>query len=138
MCELKFNGKLKTWFVNVAMLLLCTAIGCSGKSVASYKPSNEVARQALQTALSTWKSGAKHDPITSVKPNLEVFDARWQAGSKLESFEILEEVPDKPQPQFKVKLKLVGKPEETTDYLVVGIDPLLIFRQEDYNKATGT
>ncbi len=119
------------------LVLLCCLTCCTGKTVESYKPTSVTARAGIETALSTWKSGTAHGSITSVKPNLDVFDARWQAGAKLESFEILEEVTGKPEPHFKVKLKLVGKPEETTEYLVVGIDPLLIFRQADYNKATG-
>jgi hypothetical protein len=120
-----------------ALIFVFCSLGCTGKSVESYKPTNESARKAIETALSTWKSGTPHGSITNVKPSLDVFDARWQAGAKLESYEILEEVTGKPEPHFKVKLKLAGKAEETTEYLVVGIDPLNIFRQADYNKATG-
>ena len=124
------------WGVWALVFVYCAA-GCTGKSVESYKPTNVVARTAIETALSTWKAGTAHGSITSVKPSIDVFDARWQAGAKLESYEILEEVTGKPEPHFKVKLKLAGKPPETTEYLVVGIDPLLIFRQADYDKATG-
>jgi hypothetical protein len=120
-----------------ALAFVCCTLACTSKSVDSYKPSKESARQAIETALSTWKAGTKHGSITDVKPNLDVFDARWHAGAKLESFEIIEEIPGKQQPHFKVKLKLAGKPEELTEYLVVGIDPLLIFRQADYDKTTG-
>ena len=120
-----------------ALVFVCFAAGCTGKSVERYKPTNEVARKAIDTALSTWKSGTAHGSITSVKPSLDVFDARWQAGAKLDDYEILEEVSGKPEPHFKVRLKLAGKSVETTEYLVVGIDPLLIFRQADYDKATG-
>lgn len=128
---------LKITCCSWALAFVCCTLGCTSKSVDSYKPSNESARQAIETALSTWKSGTKHGSITNVKPNLDVFDARWQAGAKLENFEIVEEILGKPQPHFKVKLKLAGKPEELIEYLVVGIDPLLIFRQADYDKATG-
>lgn len=125
----------------VAVGILCfvtaSSPGCGGKSVASYKPSALKARQAIEAALSTWKDGAKHGPITGVSPNLNVFDARWQSGAQLERFEILEEVKDQEHPRFKVKLKLVNKPEETNEYLVVGIDPLLVFRDADYKRASG-
>ena len=120
-----------------ALVFVYSAAGCTGKSVDSYKPTIGVARNAIETALSTWKSGTAHGSITNVKPSLDVFDARWQAGAKLESYEILEEVTGKPEPHFKVRLKLAGKSQETTEYLVVGIDPLLIFRQADYDKANG-
>lgn len=120
-------------FVSVG---LC-GIGCRRNSTDRYRPTNATAKKAIETALSTWKEGAKHGPITSVSPNLNVFDARWQAGSRLEDFRILEEVTGKQHPQFKVKLKIEGKPEETIEYLVVGIDPLLVFREADYKRASG-
>ncbi len=112
-------------------------LGCRGNATDRFIPTNATARKAIETALSTWKEGAKHGPITSVTPNLNVFDARWQAGSRLEEFQILEEVTGKQHPQFKVKLKVQGKPEETIEYLVVGIDPLLVFRDADYKRASG-
>lgn len=111
-------------------------LGCS-HSTSRYIPAAADARAALQSALDTWKGGAKHGPITSSQPEINLFDARWQAGKKLQSFEILEEVTGQEQPQFKVRLKLDGAAEETATYLVVGIDPLHIFRDADYRKATG-
>jgi len=117
--------------------LVVMALGCGGASTARYIPASGSARAALQTALTTWQSGTAHGPITSSKPEINVFDARWQAGKKLESFEILEEVTGQEQPHFQVRLKLEGQPEETATYLVVGIDPLHVFRDADYKKATG-
>ena len=117
-------------------LTLCL-LGCQGKSIDHYRPASATARKAIETAMSKWKAGVKHGPITDVTPPLNVFDARWQAGSRLESYEILEEVIGKELPYFKIKLKIAGKPEETTEYLVIGIDPLLVFRDVDYLKASG-
>ncbi|HUQ69539.1 MAG TPA: hypothetical protein VM165_08455 [Planctomycetaceae bacterium] len=130
------NGPSARRFGWAAALVLMT-LGCGGSSTARYIPAAGNARAALQTALATWQSGEKHGPITSSKPEINVFDARWQAGKKLESFEILEEVTGQEQPQFQVRLKLEGQPEETATYLIVGIDPLHIFRDADYKKATG-
>lgn len=118
--------------VAVGMLL-----GCGGDPHQRYEPAATTARQAIDTALSTWKSGTKYGPIKDGKPEINVFDARWQAGKKLESYEILEEVKDQPHPQFKVRIKLAGKSEEVNEYLVVGIDPLLVFRDSDYKRASG-
>jgi hypothetical protein len=120
-----------------ATVLSLAALGCGGGSTARYIPPADNAHTALQTALTVWQSGEKHGPITSSKPEINVFDARWQAGKKLESFEIVETVTGQEQPQFKVRLKLEGQPEETATYLVVGIDPLHIFRDADYQRATG-
>ena len=96
-----------------------------------------IAREALQTALTTWQSGTAHGTIAGSKPAINVFDLRWQQGQKLVSFDITEELPGQEHPTFNVKMKLDNKPAETNTYLVVGIDPLLIFRDKDYLKTTG-
>jgi hypothetical protein len=119
----------------VGFLLTTIALGCGGS--ARYVPATATARNALQTALGAWQSGTPHGPITSSKPAINVFDARWQAGKKLESFEIVEELAAQEHPQFKVRLQLEGQPEEMVVYRVVGIDPLNIFRDADYQRATG-
>lgn len=121
------------------LLLACLIVsgGCQRPASERYTPTSAQARQAIDTALSTWKSGAPLAPITTSSPAVNVFDARWQAGKNLESYEILEEVTGKQHPHFRVRLKLAGKQPETTEYLVVGIDPLLVFRDADYGKASG-
>lgn len=124
----------RVMIIAASMVML---FGCTGGSTDRYIPASANARSALETALKTWQSGEKHAPITSSKPEINVFDARWQAGKKLESFEILEEVAGQTPPQFKVRLKVAGQPEETTTYLVVGIDPLHVFRDADYQKTIG-
>ena len=120
-----------------SVFVVCCAVGCGRESTAKYIPSSTVAREALQTALTTWQSGTAHGTIESTQPAINVFDLRWQGGQKLESFQIVEEITGQEQPAFGVKIKLNNKPEETNTYLVVGIDPLLIFRDIDYKKATG-
>jgi hypothetical protein len=128
---------LAKYFLIIGLIIcLPLAVGCS-RGTKSYKPATDVGKSALETALSHWKSGAKFEPITTSKPAINVFDARWQSGKKLESYEILGEVPGQEHTQFEVRLKLAGQPEEKTVYRVIGIDPLNIFRDADYQKATG-
>ena len=111
--------------------------GCSGGNTSSrYEPSKQVARSAIDSALKTWKSGVPLGEIAG-KPAINMFDERWQSGKKLESYEILEEVVGSEHPQFKVRLKITGSAEEVNEFLAVGIDPLLVFRDKDYQKATG-
>ena len=117
------------------LLLLCS--GCARNTVQSYVPAATDARQAVETSLSKWKSGAKHDTITSSKVKIDVFDARWRDGKKLESYVITEEIKGQPLPQFKVRMKLVGKAEETATYRVVGIDPLQVWNDVDYGESFG-
>ena len=111
--------------------------GCNGgNSLSRYEPSKQVARNAIDSALKTWKTGVPLGEIAG-KPAINMFDERWQSGKKLESYEILEEVAGSEHPQFKVRLKITGSAEEVNEFLAVGIDPLLVFREKDYRKATG-
>jgi hypothetical protein len=62
-------------------------------------------------------------------------DSRWQSGKKLESFQVTEEIAPNPHRAYKVKVQLNKEPEASeTTYLVIGIDPLLIYRVEDYER----
>jgi hypothetical protein len=125
--------KAKSLWSLVPLLL---AVGCGGNSESSYVPDSSKARQALETALNAWQQG---EPVKTIKTDdysIDVFDARWQKKAKLESFEILSEGPSDPHPTFSVALTVNGKKGES-EYRVVGIDPILIFRAEDYKKATG-
>jgi hypothetical protein len=119
------------------VLLLCLQ-GCGGgESVDRYVPEISNARGMLETALNSWKGG---DPLKTIENDghkIDVFDARWRSGQKLENYEILAEQKGEPHPQFLVKTLIKGK-EEATTYLVMGIDPINIFREQEYNKtATG-
>jgi hypothetical protein len=123
--------------IGAALMLIASVEGCSRGGTARYVPDAQPARSALETALKTWQSGAKQEPITTSKPAITLFDSRWQSGSKLESFTILGEITGQEHRQFQVRMKLAGEPEETVVYRVIGIDPLNIFRDKDYQKATG-
>lgn len=116
-------------------LLLLLRFGCARNTTKNYVPTATEARQAVEDALSKWKSGAKHGTVESSKVKIDVFDARWRDGKKLESFTINEEIKGQSLPQFKVRLKLVGKQEETTTYLVIGIDPLQVWSEVDYKES---
>ena len=124
--------------IRVASLtLFMLVLGC-GASDRKYIPSQSTARGALEAALKAWKSGAAHGTVKSFQVPVETFDARWQAGKKLEQFEILREEPSEGPKTFVVKMKLADdKEEQEVTYLVLGKDPLLVFRKEDYNKASG-
>lgn len=119
------------WVLGVALL-----VGCGSRSANDYKPNAGAARQAIETALTTWKEGKPLGTIAG-KPAIDTFDARWRSGTKLENFSILAEVTGAEHTQFEVEMKLAGKPSEKSEFLVIGIDPLLVFRKEDYQRATG-
>lgn len=117
--------------------LTACSLGCQGNSSDRYKPASATARLAIETALSKWKAGVKYGMIADTTPAVIVEEPRWKSGIRLENFEIVEEVPGKEYPHFKVKLMFAGKPEELTEYLVVGIDPPIVYSTEEYEKASG-
>ncbi len=130
---------LCTRFVRIA-LLSCAAVsltGC-GTGEEKYIPSENTARDALDAALNAWKSGQAHGTVQSFAVPIDTFDARWREGGKLESFEILREEKNDGPRKFIVSMKLAAdKSAAEFTYLVVGNSPLMVFRQEDYNKTIG-
>ncbi len=117
--------------------LSACSLGCQSNSSDRYKPASATARLAIETALSKWKAGVKYGMIADSTPTVIVEEPRWKSGIRLENFEIVEEVPGKEYPHFKVKLMFAGKPEEITEYLVVGIDPPIVYSKEEYEKSSG-
>ena len=75
------------------------------------------------------------------KPPVEVEDAKWKAAPKqLRDFEILgeDERPTDAVPRyFKVKLTMISGPPQEVRYVVFGIDPLHVYREQDYDKLSG-
>jgi hypothetical protein len=120
-----------------AGLLFGIMVGCGGDpAVDPYLPEAEKAEKALVTALDAWKGGASLKTVQGDGHAIDVFDARWRSGAKLEDFEVLSEVPGELHPTFLVRTRIKGKDEETK-YLVFGIDPINVFRAEEYQKTTG-
>ena len=119
--------------------LLLAGAGCK-KGPGSYVPSSGKARQALEVALNAWKGGQKPGRLTTMTPPVEVIDARWKAGDRLASFEVLqEEESDGSKPRwFTVRLKLEHPAsEQTVRYAVLGNDPLWVYREADFQKLSG-
>ena len=123
-------------FVSVFCILVMGLAGCSkGGRVEDFKPDADRSRKALEAALTHWKEGQKSGTIPGTPP-IEAVDAKWKAGQKLLEFEILGEEPQSGAgPRvFKVRLTLAkGSPQEVR-YFVFGIEPLSVYRDEDYKQ----
>lgn len=117
-------------------VLWLVSAGCdSGES--RYLPAEEAARVALEAALSSWKSGAKQATIVTGPVPVDTFDARWRDGKVLESFEILGYELVESRPTFRVKVGLKGEAVVEDTFVIVGNNPLLVFRRQDFDKAGG-
>ncbi len=118
---------------------VCFAIGCGGSPVQKFIPATTVARTALETALKEWKAGTPYGPVKGFTVPIDVYDGRWQSKKKLEIYEILREEKSDGPKIFVVKMKLDSdKEEQEVKYFIVGNNPLLVFREQDYNKASGS
>jgi hypothetical protein len=113
--------------------------GCTARKASDFIPKEAQSRQTLTTALTAWKNGEKWEKIPAGRSSIEVLDNKWRAGQQLADFQILEAEPAGQGPQwFTVKL-IMKKPvgELKVRYVVVGIDPLWVYREEDYKKTSG-
>lgn len=117
-------------------MLLLGAAGCGFSSGADPNPPADLARSALDASLNAWKAGKKPGNVEGAEPSVSVVDRDWSAGNVLSSFKIVREEPSDTDKRFTVKL-VQGKPaaEKEVRYVVVGRDPVLVFREEDYAQS---
>jgi hypothetical protein len=126
------NGKhwVAAALYGVAMLV---AAGCSGRSEKDFMLAEDRARPALEQALNAWQNG-KSAQITDASPGVVVADSRWKNGAKLARYEILKSEQEGAYTWFTVKLTLLApSAEKTVRYVVVGIDPLWVYSEEEFN-----
>ncbi len=124
-------------FLLTALVLIPLA-GCRSSSTDRYVPESARAREVLTAALDAWKSGQPAGRVEHAPP-IEVVDSRWKSGEKLSSYEISgEDTTAEGHRRFSVKLTL-QQPQGTQDakFIVLGLDPLWVYREEDYKKLSG-
>jgi hypothetical protein len=101
-----------------------------------YVPAPALAEQALEQVLAAWKRGESSAPLqlASTPITIQVADATRRPGQRLVDYELLGEISGEGPRTFAVRLKLENPTiEEEVLYYLVGIDPLWVFRQEDYD-----
>jgi hypothetical protein len=121
----------------VLLGLLSVAAGCGDdSSAAQYTPEEDQARIALENVLNEWQQGKEPGPIQG-DPPIHLADTQRRKGQTLKSYEVLGELPADAGRRFQVKLSLDNpQAEEKVQFLVVGDNPLWVFRQEDYDFLT--
>jgi hypothetical protein len=122
------------------LLTLAALSGCGGASNA-HQPSASTARAALDSALSAWKNGEAADTLAAKSPSVQAVDTHWRAGAKLESYEVVKEAPGDGDQRFTVllaendsKTKATGSAKKEVTYIVIGRDPVWVYRDEDYTR----
>ena len=124
-------------FVALASAFI-TLAGCSQRTsdYSRYVPSEAVAREALDAALAAWKRGDPVGPlkIASAPVSIQVSDSQRSAGNQLADYEIVGEIAGEGPRSFSVRLVLdQPRREQRVRYYLVGIDPLWVFQQRDYD-----
>jgi hypothetical protein len=125
-CDLAFVG---------GFVLATACLGCGKRTGATerFVPPAATAREALSTALKSWQNGDAPGTIPATSPPIQLVDAHRKPGQKLASCAILGEVAGGGPRTFAVKVKFEDPPEESRlRFVVVGRDPIWIFREEDY------
>ncbi len=118
--------------------------GCSKSSTNDYVPAEETARQALTAALDAWQKGQTPARITSGELSIQPpQDFQWKQGQKLAGYQIISEQSpptDNTAPRkFSVKLTLAQSPApiDAVYYVVGKKEDMWVYREQDYQRATG-
>jgi hypothetical protein len=110
--------------------------GCARQAdtAKTFVPAPELSRAALEAVLIDWQTGLPPGQIDRLPVTVQAIDQHRKEGQELEEFEILGEAPGSAPRCFAVRLKLRRpEAEEKVRYVVVGINPLWVFRQEDFD-----
>ena len=125
-------GAIEFWaiaIIGVASVLVC---GCHDRTD-DFMPRTELAEMALVRALEDWKSGKPAGEIPGSKPLIHVTDSNRNPNQTLDEFKILGETHGRSGRTYAVELSLKHPDEHLkTEYIVIGIDPLWVFRREDF------
>jgi hypothetical protein len=113
-------------------------MGCTGPGTGQYVPSEGVSRKAVETALEAWKNGQAPGVVVGSSPSVSVVDSRRKAKQQLEKYEIVKEEKQDERTFYSVKLTLKNpRADETVRFVVVGKDPLWVYREEDFKSGAG-
>lgn len=120
-------------FLIGALLVFCH-FGCQPKDrTKEFMPSETAAEQAVLGALESWKAGEPAGPIKGTEPPAHLIDTHRQPGQELVDYEILGPVGNSSQRSYAVRCAFQNPTEEKRlRFVIVGIEPLWVFRQEDY------
>jgi hypothetical protein len=120
------------------MLVLPGFSACNRSSSSGYEryiPSTARAQEAMDLAMAAWKRGEAAGPLklNSAAITVQVVDITRRLGQRLVDYELLGEISGEGPRAFVVRLKLEN-PSAVREvrYYLIGIDPLWVFHQQDY------
>jgi hypothetical protein len=119
-------------------ILLSAGLGCSRKQRnEDFVPREDAAHAALQAYLHAWSSGSTTQAVPDTSPPVMAVDEIRLKGRTLRGHKILGQIPADAPMCFAVQLSLGDPVEEVRErYVVVGLDPLWVWRYDDYLMMT--
>lgn len=117
----------------LAWILTCGCLaGCSDRGVKTVDADG--ARQALRTALETWKKGGPIESLKEQSPSIVAQDLDWESGAKLVGFNVLDDGKDEAiSLRIPVELTIqdkTGKEVKKKVKYMVGTSPMItVFRE---------
>lgn len=122
-----------------AVLLALLAAGCDRNPRAEdFVPAEDAARAALDAYLRAWAAGdITSTTIPGTQPPVAVADDLRAGGRTLTGYTILGPTPTEAPRCFAVQLKLGNPAADVRErYVVVGLDPVWVWRYDDYLMVT--
>lgn len=122
-----------------AVLVTAVVVGCGGPGQrnSDFVPTEDAARSALEAYLRAWTQGDTNPTIAGTHPTVAVSDTLRTGGRTLVRYEILGAVPADAPRCFAVRLTLDRPAADLRErYVVVGLDPIWVWRYEDYVMIT--
>lgn len=123
----------------VMLVMVAACVGCSDRSprAEDFVPSEVAARSALDASLKAWVEGGPNARVPATVPTVEVSDGLRTPGRTLVKYDILGPVPAEAERCFAVRLTLGNPAQELRErYVVLGIDPLWVWRYDDFLMLT--
>jgi hypothetical protein len=120
------------------VLLAVACAGCSrSQRNEDFIPAEAAARAALESYLRAWAAGKTESPVPDTRPPVMVADGLRAKGRPLAEFAVLGPTPADAPRCFAVRLTLDRPRQEVRErYVVVGIDPIWVWRYDDYVMIT--
>lgn len=126
------------WWVALSFVAAC---GCgvtwpwSAPAAVRITPTAPVARSAMEAALAGWMNGNLAQSMTESASRVELVDWERVEGRRLGSFQIVGQMDVDQGRGFVARLGLLDPDESrTARFVVIGEDPIWVFREEDYHR----
>ena len=85
--------------------------------------------------MDAWKAGKPGSSLADREPKIEAVDFEWRAGEALTGYSLGADVPGQGTQTISASLTLKGQPPKDVKYMVFGINPLQIYRDQDFTRA---